>query len=73
MTYTLTELRSMASEYLKALPRLNGDQVENGLKMFNIAYLNTRGPAYEMGLAVSLWDYVSRKAVEREAELLVEA
>jgi hypothetical protein len=40
MTIKIDELKSRAKELLDALPTLDQDELANGLKMFNLSYMD---------------------------------
>jgi hypothetical protein len=67
---TIEEFKRGAKEFLEALPTLNSDELENGLKCFNILYLNCdlSDPINEI-LAVGLVRFVHKRALDREFEL----
>ncbi len=68
----LQSFREMAAELLKSLPNLKkAEQVENGIKMLNLGYLTLKGDAADMMLARGVWDFVARKALARETELII--
>ncbi len=72
ISLTLEQFKREAATLLKALPTLQRSvQVQAGIDCLNIAYLGLRLNGAESGLADSVWDYASRKAIAREVELLV--
>ena len=68
-------LKRMASEFHKALPTLNDDELENGMKCFSLAYLgcefpnDVRGRANQDAGAPALLRIVSRKYLDRKLQL----
>lgn len=67
---TVEGIKRMASELLKALPRLSWDQAESGLKCLSIAYLSF-APANELEKiqVVSTWEFTARRVVRHQTEL----
>lgn len=67
----MQEFKEMAKEYILAIPTLNKEELDNGLKCFNLGYLNVtyEHPADET-IAVSLVKYVHKKYHDREFELI---
>ena len=68
-------LKRMARELLDALPALDHDGVENGLKAFGLAYLgcefpdDLRGRANRDAAAPALFRIVQREVLQRQIEL----
>ena len=69
-------LRKMAGEFIKALPDLNIEQADNGMKCFGLAYLGCKFPDDVLGRcnrdagAPALLRIVSREYMTREIELM---
>lgn len=71
-------VKKLASEFLKALPTLNLDELENGWKCFVLAYLGCEypddfiGQTNRHGCAPALYRIVSREHLNRWMRLRVE-
>ena len=69
-------LKRMSSEFVKAMPTLNLDELDNGMKCFGIAYLgcdfadDLMGRANREAGAPALFRLVSHLYMKRELELL---
>lgn len=69
----LEGFKRMAAELLKALPRLGSDNIESGLKMLGIAYLEMRVvERSDRPIAVGVYEFTSRKCLARQTELIVD-
>lgn len=66
-------IKQMGKELLQALPKLaRPEQVANGTKAFMLAYLGLSTADQFLTRESGLYDYVTRRAVAREVDLMVE-
>lgn len=70
----LEGFKRLAAEFLKALPNTKTvEQVDAGIKCLGIAYFDMeQSSAADLALAVSVLDYVTRKAGERIVQLTLD-
>lgn len=69
MKITLTEFRTRASEFIKALPALKrAEQIDSGFKMLCISFLAVEGSP-DVELAEGILDYASRHASDASLRL----
>lgn len=75
MTFSCTyeELKRLAAEFLKAIPNLDEDGLDNGLKCFDLHYLHVtfEAPADPI-LAASLLKYVHKQYWARVMDIAFE-
>lgn len=64
-------LKRMAKDFLDALPTATLEQADNGLKCFNLGYLNLEANDLDRYQASLLFQLIGRKFLEREGQLLV--
>ena len=66
--------KSMASEFLKALPTLDIDGIRGGTDCFNLAYLGLQtANQFEEHQSLVLVEFVNKEATKREFELSISA
>jgi hypothetical protein len=67
----LEGFKRLAAEFLKALPNAKTvEQVDAGIRCLGIAYFDMTNPSpADVAIAVSVLDYVTRKAGERILQL----
>jgi len=63
-------IKRLAKEFLDALPTANIEEADNGLKCFQLAYLNGEFTEAEQYQAAILLQIISKKFLHREAELV---
>lgn len=68
----LPGLKRMAKDFLDALPTATLEEADAGLKCFHLGYLNLEANDLERYQATILFQLISRKYTEREAELLAQ-
>lgn len=70
------ELKKMTAEFVRAMPTLNLEELDNGMKCFGIAYLGCEFPddiignANRNAAAPAIFRIVSKLYMDREWELL---
>jgi hypothetical protein len=67
---TIEDFKRGAKEFLEALPTLNADELENGLKCFNLLYLTCDlSEKVNEIVAVGLVRFVHKRVFDREFDL----
>lgn len=67
----LEGFKKLAADFLKKLPTTTTiEQIDAGIKCLGIAYFDMTNPSpADVAIAVSILDYVSRKAGERAVQI----
>lgn len=67
---TYEQLKGHAAEFLKAIPTANLEELNAGMKCFNLFYLDAKyEQPHERPMAVSLLEYVQRQFLAAEKAL----